>query len=46
MYWLRRGWTELRNEVFVLPSRTLVLLWAAALLLLPLVYDDATSCAS
>jgi branched-chain amino acid transport system permease protein len=41
MYWLKRGWTELRNEVFVLPSRTLVLLWAAALLLLPLVYDDA-----
>ena len=21
MYWLRRGWAELRNEVFVLPSR-------------------------
>lgn len=41
MYWLRRGWAELRNEVFVLPSRTLVLVWVAALLLLPLVYDDA-----
>jgi branched-chain amino acid transport system permease protein len=41
MYWLRRGWAELRNEVFVLPSRTLVALWAAAVLLLPLVYGDA-----
>ena len=41
MYWLKRGWTELRNEVFVLPSRTLVLAWVLALLLLPLVYDDA-----
>jgi branched-chain amino acid transport system permease protein len=40
MYWLKRGWAELRNEVFVLPSRTLVLLWVAALLLLPLVYGD------
>jgi branched-chain amino acid transport system permease protein len=41
MYWLKRGWAELRNEVFVLPSRTLVLAWVAALLLLPLVYNDA-----
>lgn len=41
MYWLKRGWAELRNEVFVLPSRTLVLAWVTALLLLPLVYDDA-----
>jgi branched-chain amino acid transport system permease protein len=41
MYWLRRGWAELRNEVFVLPSRTLVLVWIAALLLLPLAYNDA-----
>jgi branched-chain amino acid transport system permease protein len=40
MYWLRRGWAELRNEVFVLPSRTLVLLWVLALLALPLVYSD------
>jgi branched-chain amino acid transport system permease protein len=40
MYWLKRGWAELRNEVFVLPSRTLVLLWVAALLLLPLAYGD------
>jgi branched-chain amino acid transport system permease protein len=40
MYWLKRGWAELRNEVFVLPSRTLVLLWVAALLLLPWVYGD------
>src|SRR5262245_52266772 len=41
MYWLRKGWAELKNEVFVLPSRTLVLVWAAGLLLLPLVYSDA-----
>src|SRR5918993_3162878 len=41
MYWLRRGWAELSNEVFVLPSRTLVLAWAAGLLLLPLAYSDA-----
>ena len=41
MYWLRRAWAELRNEIFVLPSRTLVLLWVAGLLALPFVYDDA-----
>ena len=41
MYLLRRAWAEARNEVLVLPSRTLVLVWAAGLLLLPLVYDDA-----
>jgi branched-chain amino acid transport system permease protein len=41
MYYLRRAWAELRNEVFVLPSRTLVLVWVVALLGLPLVYDDA-----
>lgn len=40
MYWLRRAWAELRNEVLVLPSRTLVLVWVAFLLGLPLVYDD------
>ena len=32
MYWLRRAWAELKNEVFVLPSRTLVLVWVVALL--------------
>jgi branched-chain amino acid transport system permease protein len=37
---LRRGWAELRNEVLVLPSRTLVLLWVISVLALPLVYDD------
>jgi branched-chain amino acid transport system permease protein len=37
---LRRAWAELSNEVFVLPSRTLVLAWVLAVLLLPLVYDD------
>jgi len=41
MYHLRRGWAELKNEIFVLPSRTLVLLWVLALLALPLIYDDA-----
>ncbi|MGQ0650685.1 MAG: ABC transporter permease subunit [Betaproteobacteria bacterium] len=41
MYWLRRAWAELRNEVLILPSRTLALAWAAALLALPLVYADA-----
>ena len=41
MYWLRRAWAELRNEVFVLPSRILVLAWIVALLALPVVYGDA-----
>ena len=41
MYLLRRAWSEIRNEVFVLPSRTLVLVWAAGLLLLPFFYSDA-----
>jgi branched-chain amino acid transport system permease protein len=41
VYWLRRGWAELRNEVLILPSRTLALVWAVALLTLPLVYSDA-----
>jgi branched-chain amino acid transport system permease protein len=40
-YSFRRAWAELKNEVFVLPSRTLVLLWVAVLLALPFVYDDA-----
>ena len=43
MYLLRRAWAEIRSEILVLPSRTLVLVWAAGLLLLPLVYDDAYS---
>jgi branched-chain amino acid transport system permease protein len=41
MYLLRRGWAELRNEVLVLPSRALVLVWVIALLGLPAVYADA-----
>ncbi|HEX6690702.1 MAG TPA: branched-chain amino acid ABC transporter permease [Burkholderiales bacterium] len=41
MYLLRKGWAELRNEVFVLPSRMLALLWVVALLALPQVYADA-----
>ena len=41
MYWLRRGWAELRDEVLVLPSRTVVLLWALSLLVLPYAWGDA-----
>ena len=41
MYWLRRGWAQLRTEVLVLPSRTLAALWVAGVLLLPLLYGDA-----
>src|SRR5687768_11583490 len=41
MYLLRRAWAEVRNEIFVLPSRMLVLAWVAGLLLLPLAYSDA-----
>lgn len=40
MYLLRRAWTELRNEVFVLPSRTLALAWVLALLAAPALYGD------
>ena len=40
MFALRWVWVNLKNEVFVLPSRALVLAWTAAVLLLPLVYSD------
>jgi branched-chain amino acid transport system permease protein len=40
LYWPRRAWAELRAEVLVLPSRTLVLVWAVALLALPSFYSD------
>ena len=40
MYLFRRIWAELRNEVFVLPSKSLVLAWALTLLALPAWYDD------
>src|SRR5918995_5200598 len=40
MYWLRRGWAELSNEVLVLPSRTLVLVWVIGLLVMPLAWGD------
>ena len=36
----RRAWTELRDEVFVLPSRSLALVWAVGVLLMPIVYPD------
>ena len=41
MFWLRKAWAELSNEVFVLPSRTLVLAWVVGLLVLPYAYGDA-----
>jgi len=41
MYLARRAWAELRSEVLVLPSRTAVLVWMLALLLLPFAYADA-----
>src|SRR5262245_52359012 len=40
MYLVRRAWAELTNEIFVLPSRTLVLIWILAVLALPVVYGD------
>ena len=40
MYLARRAWVNLKNEVLVLPSRTLVLAWALAVLALPLVWPD------
>jgi branched-chain amino acid transport system permease protein len=40
MYWFRRAWAEIRNEIFVLPSRTLVLVFVVALLALPVAYGD------
>ena len=40
MYWLRRAWAQLANEVFVLPSRTLALAWVVALLAIPVVHGD------
>lgn len=36
----RWGWANIRNEVLVLPSRTIVLLWTLAILLLPLAWPD------
>jgi branched-chain amino acid transport system permease protein len=36
----RRSWANLRNEVLVLPSRTLAFVWAAVALLFPLLYPD------
>jgi branched-chain amino acid transport system permease protein len=41
VYWLRKAWAEFRNDVLVLPSRTLVALWVAGLLVLPFAYGDA-----
>jgi branched-chain amino acid transport system permease protein len=41
MYWLRKAWAEVRDEVFILPSRTLALAWVVGLLALPQVYGDA-----
>ena len=41
MYWLRKSWADLKTEIFVLPSRTLVLVWVLGLLALPFAYGDA-----
>jgi branched-chain amino acid transport system permease protein len=41
MYLIRRAWAELRGEVLILPSRTLVLAAVAALLAFPALYADA-----
>ena len=41
MYVVRKAWAELKNEVLVLPSRSLVLAWVIALLVLPPLYGDA-----
>jgi branched-chain amino acid transport system permease protein len=41
MYWLRKAWAEVRNEILILPSRTLALAWVIGLLALPAVYSDA-----
>ena len=40
MFLLRATWANLRNEILVLPSRVLVLVWVLAVLLLPVVYPD------
>ena len=40
-FFARRAWVNLRSDVLVLPSRTVALAWAAAILLLPLLSDDA-----
>jgi branched-chain amino acid transport system permease protein len=40
-FFARRAWVNLRNDVLVLPSRTVALAWAAAVLLLPILSDDA-----
>src|SRR5712692_4077123 len=39
-FFARRAWVNLRNDVLVLPSRTVALAWAAGILLLPLLRDD------
>jgi len=36
----RRAWANLRSEVLVLPSRTLALVWAGGVLLLPLLHRE------
>jgi branched-chain amino acid transport system permease protein len=39
-YHLRRVFTILKNEVFVLPSRILVMLFLIAMLVMPIVVED------
>jgi len=39
-YLVRRAWANLRDEVLVLPSRTLALVWVACILLTPVLHPD------
>ena len=40
MYLIRRAWANVKNEILVLPSRTLVAVWVLGLALLPLAWPD------
>jgi branched-chain amino acid transport system permease protein len=39
-FYVRRAWANLHNEILVLPSRTLAMVWAIGVLALPVVYPD------
>lgn len=40
MYLVRKAWAEIRNEILVLPSRTMVAIWVLAIVALPIAYPD------